>query len=66
MNKPAAPSRADTASRLAKLFDKEKFRRRATKFYRIAGPIVLAWFGLSLQRPQPVPHLGEEMSIFLY
>jgi len=48
MKKPDASTPADTASRLARLFDKEKFRRRALKLYRVGGPLVLAWFGLSL------------------
>lgn len=48
MNKSTTPSPSDAGSRLARLFDSAKFRRRAVKFYRIAGPVVLAYFGLSL------------------
>jgi hypothetical protein len=48
MSKPSAPPPSDTATRLARLFDREKFRRRALKFYRVAGPVVLAYFGVSL------------------
>ncbi len=48
MNKPTTPPPADTSSRLARLFNIEKFRRRALKVYRFAGPIVLAYFAVSL------------------
>jgi len=48
MNTPDTSSPSDAASRLARLFDAAKFRRRTMKFYRVAGPVVLAYLGLSL------------------
>ena len=48
MKKPTTPPAPDKTSRLSRLFDGEKFRRRALTFYRIAGPVVLAYFGVSL------------------
>jgi len=48
MSKSATPPPSDASSRLARLFDSAKFRRRALKVYRVAGPVVLAYFGLSL------------------
>lgn len=48
MNKSTTPPPSDASSRLARLFDSAKFRRRALKVYRVAGPLVLAYLGLSL------------------
>ena len=46
--KPVAPDPADKASRFDRLFNREKFTRRALKVYRVAGPVVLGYFALSM------------------
>jgi hypothetical protein len=38
----------DKATRFERLFNREKFTRRTLKFYRVAGPLVLAYFALSM------------------
>jgi hypothetical protein len=48
MNKSASPPPSDASSRLARLFDSAKFRRRALKVYRVAGPVVLAYLGMTM------------------
>lgn len=45
----SSPAQApEPATGLARLFNVEKFRRRAFKVYRVAGPVVLAWFAVGL------------------
>lgn len=46
--KPVAPDPADKASRFDRLFNREKFTRRTLKVYRVAGPLVLGYFALSM------------------
>jgi hypothetical protein len=48
MDKTSEPAPTAPASKLDRLFDRGKFRRRTLKFYRVAGPVVLAYFALSL------------------
>lgn len=50
MNKSSPPQAPDPATGLARLFNGEKFRRRAMKFYRVGGPIMLVYFALSILR----------------
>jgi len=38
----------DKATRLERLFNREKFTRRTLKVYRVAGPLVLGYFALSM------------------
>ncbi len=45
MSTPDAPKPANVFDRL---FNRDKFRRRALKFYRVAGPVVLVYFALML------------------
>jgi len=42
------PATTAPVSKLDRLFNREKFRRRALKFYRVAGPLVLVFYALSL------------------
>lgn len=46
--KTSASKPVDKASRLERLFDREKFTRRTMKVYRVAGPVVLGYFALSM------------------
>jgi hypothetical protein len=46
MKEPQAPDAP--AGRLDRLFDRAKFRRRCTKFYRVAGPLVIGYFAISM------------------
>ena len=45
MSTPDAPKPANVFDRL---FNRDKFRRRALKFYRMAGPVILVYFALML------------------
>jgi hypothetical protein len=38
----------DKAARFERLFNREKFTRRTLKVYRVAGPMVLGYFALSM------------------
>jgi hypothetical protein len=46
--KTRASEPVDKASRLQQLFNREKFTRRTLKVYRVAGPVVLGYFALSM------------------
>ena len=48
MKQTHEPGASAPASKLDRLFNRDKFRRRTLKVYRVAGPIVLAFFAVSL------------------
>jgi hypothetical protein len=48
MKQTQDPGASAPASKLDRLFNRDKFRRRTMKFYRVAGPMVLAFFAVSL------------------
>ena len=48
MSQTQDPGASAPASKLDRLFNRDKFRRRTMKVYRVAGPVVLAFFAVSL------------------
>jgi hypothetical protein len=57
MSQMQDPGASVPAGKLDRLFNRDKFRRRTMKVYRAAGPIVLAFFAMSLL--QALGLLGE-------
>jgi hypothetical protein len=48
MSEPRPKPAPDPNTGFGRLFNRDKFRSRALKVYRVAGPIVLCYFSLSL------------------
>lgn len=48
MSQTQDPGASVPASKLDRLFNRDKFRRRTMKVYRVAGPVVLAYFAMLL------------------